>query len=127
MTRRYDRADSPQACGLSLSIFLSNQGVQHVLFERHPSTSILPKAHIINQRTMEIFRQHGIADEIIAQGTPPRQLSQVVWQTSLAGDGPLDRKVLGTIHTWGCKQGTETNATYQYVRLCWQRLSQLTL
>ncbi|KIW56396.1 hypothetical protein PV05_05061 [Exophiala xenobiotica] len=101
------------SCGLSLSIFLSNQGVQHVLFERHPSTSILPKAHIINQRTMEIFRQHGIADEIIAQGTPPRQLSQVVWQTSLAGDGPLDRKVLGTIHTWGCKQGTETNATYQ--------------
>ncbi|KIW95796.1 uncharacterized protein Z519_02860 [Cladophialophora bantiana CBS 173.52] len=100
------------SCGLSLSIFLSDHGVQHILFERHAGTSILPKAHIINQRTMEIFRQHGIADEIIAQGTPPRQLSQVVWQTSLAGNGPLDRKILGTIHTWGCKQGTERNNTY---------------
>ncbi|KAK5222253.1 hypothetical protein LTR72_006510 [Exophiala xenobiotica] len=62
---------------------------------------------------MEIFRQHGIVDEIIKEGAPPHQLSQVVWQTSLAGDGPLDRKILGTIHTWGCKQGTRENTTYQ--------------
>jgi 2,4-dichlorophenol 6-monooxygenase len=64
---------------------------------------------------MEIFRQHGISHDIIEQGTPPRQLSQVVWQTSLAGNGPLDRKVLGKIHTWGCKLGTERHNTYQYV------------
>lgn len=62
---------------------------------------------------MEIFRQHGIAPEIIEQGTPPHQMSQVVWQTSLAGDGPLDRKVLGKIHTWGCKDDTVQNATYR--------------
>ena len=62
---------------------------------------------------MEIFRQHRIADSIRAQGTPPRQMSQVVWQTSLAGDGPLDRKVLGTIKTWGCQEGTEQNRIYQ--------------
>lgn len=64
---------------------------------------------------MEIFRQHGIAEDIIREGTPHRQLSQVVWQTSLAGNGPLDRKVLGFIHTWGCKEGSERNVTYQYV------------
>ncbi|WP_432951001.1 FAD-dependent monooxygenase [Kribbella sp. CA-253562] len=28
--------------------------------ECHRSTSTLPKAHYLNQRTMEIFRQHGV-------------------------------------------------------------------
>lgn len=92
---------------------MSDLNVEHVLFERHPGTSTAPKAHVINQRTMEIFRLHGIADPIIKQGTPPRQMSQVVWQTSLGGEGPLDRKVLATIDTWGCKAGTERNVIYQ--------------
>lgn len=39
-------------------------------------------------------------------------MSQVVWQTSLAGDGPLDRKVLGAVKTWGCQEGTEQYNTY---------------
>lgn len=87
--------------------------VDHILFERHPGTSILPKAHIVNQRSLEIFRQHGYADEVVALGTPPRYMSQVIWQTSLGGDGPLDRKVLGRIETWGCNVGTERSTTYQ--------------
>lgn len=62
---------------------------------------------------MEIFRQHGIADAMVEKGTPPRQMSQIVWQTSLGGDGPLDRKVLGTHDTWGCKFGTERYTIYQ--------------
>jgi 2,4-dichlorophenol 6-monooxygenase len=84
-----------------------------VLFERHPSTSILPKAHIINQRTLEIFRQYGIADAIIKKGTPTHQMSQVLWQTSLGGNGPLDRKLLGSIDAWGCKIGTSSYLNYQ--------------
>ncbi|KAH9207920.1 hypothetical protein DL95DRAFT_468235 [Leptodontidium sp. 2 PMI_412] len=101
------------SCGLNLSTFLSNFGVEHVLFERHAGTSILPKAHGINQRTMEIFRQYGLVDAIIAQGTPPRQACRVAWMTSLAGDGLLDRKVIGEIDCWGCKFGTERYTTYQ--------------
>ncbi|KAH6972734.1 aromatic ring hydroxylase [Ilyonectria sp. MPI-CAGE-AT-0026] len=101
------------SCGLSLSIFLSDLGVDHVLYECHPGTSILPKAHVINQRTLEIFRQHGLATEVLAKGTPPSQMSQVLWQTSLGGDGPLDRKVLGSIETWGCKPGSERRSTYE--------------
>ncbi|KAF7552097.1 hypothetical protein G7Z17_g4524 [Cylindrodendrum hubeiense] len=101
------------SCGLSLSTFLSDLGVDHVLYERHPGTSILPKAHIINQRTLEIFRQHGFAADVIAKGTPPSQMSQVLWQTSLGGDGPLDRKVLGSVETWGCKPGSERRNNYE--------------
>ncbi|KAK7415663.1 hypothetical protein QQX98_005695 [Neonectria punicea] len=101
------------SCGLSLSIFLSDLGVDHVLYERHPGTSILPKAHVINQRTMEIFRQHGFAADVVAKGTPPSQMSQVIWQTSLGGDGPLDRKVLSDIDTWGCKAGSKQRSIYE--------------
>ncbi|MET7992212.1 FAD-dependent monooxygenase [Amycolatopsis sp. NPDC005232] len=28
----------------------------------------LPKAHYLSQRTMEIFRQHGLGDEVLAMG-----------------------------------------------------------
>lgn len=106
-------SDLVLACGLSLSIFLSDLGVDHVLYERHPGTTILPKAHVINQRTLEIFRQHGFVDHVLAKGTPPSQMSQVLWQTSLGGDGPLDRKVLGSIETWGCKPGSERRTIYE--------------
>ena len=58
-------------CGLVISIFLADKGVDFLTIERHASTSILPKAHYLNQRTMEIFRQHGLADDVYAQGTPP--------------------------------------------------------
>lgn len=102
-----------KACGLNLSIFLSKLGVNHVLFERHSGTAILPKAHIINQRTMEIFRQYEIAESILEKGTPPQNMCKVLWQTSLGGDGPLDRKVIGSIDSWGCKAGTPTYQAYE--------------
>jgi 2,4-dichlorophenol 6-monooxygenase len=52
-------------CGLTLSSFLSNYGIDHVLIERHTGTSVLPKAHYLNQRTMEIFQAHNMVDEIL--------------------------------------------------------------
>lgn len=53
-------------CGLSASIFLSDLGVEHLLVERHPMTSNLPKAHYLNQRTMEMVSTHFSADLIDA-------------------------------------------------------------
>lgn len=87
--------------GLSLSIFLSARGIDNVLVERHATTSHLPKAHYYNQRTMEIFREHGIADTIYARGTPMEHMGCVVWMTSLWGDGPLDRKLLYRMDAFG--------------------------
>jgi 2-polyprenyl-6-methoxyphenol hydroxylase-like FAD-dependent oxidoreductase len=88
-------------CGLAASLFLSDLGVDHLLVERHTSTSHLPKAHYLNQRTMEIFRQHGIADSVYEVGTPPEMFSQVRWRTSLGGDGPLDARTFFTIDSFG--------------------------
>jgi 2,4-dichlorophenol 6-monooxygenase len=88
-------------CGLSASIFLSNLGVEHLLVERHETTSHLPKAHYLNQRTMEIFRQHGVADAIYDVGAPIEKFGKVRWLTSLGGDGELDRKTIFEMDAFG--------------------------
>ena len=89
------------SCGLTSSLLLSDFGIDHLLIERHASTSILPKAHYLNQRTMEVFRQHGVADAIYAVGTPTKHMSKVRWRTSLGGDGPLDAKTFYEIDAFG--------------------------
>lgn len=76
--------------GLALSIFLGDMGVDALTIERHSDTSHLPKAHYINQRSMEIFRQHAVADAIYARSAPRKNLGKIRWMTSIGGDGPLD-------------------------------------
>ncbi|HZR53312.1 MAG TPA: FAD-dependent monooxygenase [Streptosporangiaceae bacterium] len=88
-------------CGLSASVFLSDHGVGHLLVERHADTSNLPKAHYLNQRTMEIFRQHGLYGAVAAQGAPPDSMGKVRWQTTLAGEEPLDGRLIGEIDAFG--------------------------
>jgi cation diffusion facilitator CzcD-associated flavoprotein CzcO len=42
--------------GLTLALALTRYGVPALTIERHPGTAHTPRAHIINQRTVEIFR-----------------------------------------------------------------------
>ncbi|KEF62583.1 uncharacterized protein A1O9_00556 [Exophiala aquamarina CBS 119918] len=99
--------------GLSLSCFLSDYKVKHVLFEKHPSTSILPKAHYLNQRTLETFRQHEIWDAVTAQSAPLHNMSRVEWRTTLGGDGPFDRKLISTMNAAGGGPTTPTSEAYK--------------
>jgi len=48
-------------------------------------TSILPKAHVLNQRAMEILRAIGIAEEIHRQGTPLEQMRATDWYAGFGG------------------------------------------
>jgi putative polyketide hydroxylase len=57
--------------GLAASIGLSRAGTPSVLIERHPGTSIHPKARGVNVRTMEIFRQWGIDGAVRGAGLSP--------------------------------------------------------
>lgn len=50
--------------GLSASLLLSRHGVESLTVERHPGTSIYPRATGINARTMEIFRSLGVEAEV---------------------------------------------------------------
>lgn len=46
--------------GLTASMLLSQLGVDSYLVNSLPTTSQLPKAHILNQRAMEIMRDCGV-------------------------------------------------------------------
>ncbi len=97
-------------CGLSSAILLARLGIESWLVERYPTTSPAPKAHYLNQRTMEIFREIGIADRIYELSTPAENMSRVGWFTSLGGDGELDRK---TIHMMDAFGGGELKEAYE--------------
>jgi len=88
-------------CGLTSSIFLSRLGVGNMLVERHPAPGRLPKARYISQRTMEILRQFGVADSVYAKSMPLAHIAHIRWCTSLAGDGPLDRRTFYRIESFG--------------------------
>jgi 2,4-dichlorophenol 6-monooxygenase len=87
--------------GLSAAIMLARLGVEFWLVERYPTTSPAPKAHYLNQRTMEIFREEGLADEIYRLSTPAENMQSVGWFTSLGGDGELDRKTIHLMDAFG--------------------------
>ena len=68
--------------GLTAAVLLADLGVRAVLFERNPSTTDHPRAHVVNTRTMEIFRQIGIADAVRAAGISDEACARVGLQTS---------------------------------------------
>ncbi|WAX76383.1 FAD-dependent monooxygenase [Streptomyces sp. KMM 9044] len=88
-------------CGLSASNFLSDHGVDHLLVERHADTSHVPKAHYLNQRTMEIFRQHGLDGPMVEQGAPLELFGKLRWLTSLAGDRAMDAQHIHEMDAFG--------------------------
>ena len=51
-------------------MLLSQLGVESLVVIARPSTSDLPKAHLLNQRTMEILGDTGVSDEVYKRGTP---------------------------------------------------------
>lgn len=87
--------------GLCAASFLADLGVDALLVERHHGTSHLPKAHYLNQRTMEVLRHHGMADAVYAHAAPRETIGQILWRTPLGGNGPLDRKILKAIDAMG--------------------------
>ena len=100
-------------CGLTMSTFLSNLGVEHFLFEKHPGTSRLPRAHYINQRSMEIFRQHNVAERIQMTSCPTSNLSQTDWRTAPGGNSPYDGRLLASLPSFGAYPGTPEREPYQ--------------
>jgi 2,4-dichlorophenol 6-monooxygenase len=87
-------------CGLSASIMLSDLGVDHLLVERHPGTALMPKAHELNPRTMEIFGHHGIAQDVYRLGAPFEHNCAVRFYTSLGGSEPWHRRLLHREDAW---------------------------
>ncbi|HEY2199587.1 MAG TPA: FAD-dependent monooxygenase, partial [Mycobacterium sp.] len=87
--------------GLSASMILSTLGVESLLVSGLPTTSILPKAHVLGQRTMEIFTEVGIADEIYTQGTPQGNLVATGFYAGVRGANPNAGRLIGKLDLWG--------------------------
>jgi 2,4-dichlorophenol 6-monooxygenase len=87
--------------GLTASMLLSQLGVETLLVSALPTTSVLPKAHVLNQRSMEILTDLGVADEIYRRGTPPEQMRYSAYYVGLAGPDPIYGRQIGRMESWG--------------------------
>jgi 2,4-dichlorophenol 6-monooxygenase len=81
--------------GLTASLALRRYGIDNLVIEQYPSTAHTPRAHIVNQRTVEILRHLGIEDRFHAVATPQRMMRNNLWVTSLAG------REVARSETWG--------------------------
>ncbi|WP_116040326.1 FAD-dependent oxidoreductase [Amycolatopsis palatopharyngis] len=81
--------------GASAALFLSTLGVSNIMITKYRWTANTPRAHITNQRTMEIFRDLGIEEEVLADATPHHMIGDTVFCTAIAGEE------IGRILTWG--------------------------
>jgi putative polyketide hydroxylase len=63
--------------GLATAITAVRNGASVLLVERHPGTSIFPRATGVTTRTMEIFRSWGVDDRIRAGELPVRPVMSV--------------------------------------------------
>ena len=86
--------------GLTASMLLSTLGVESLLVNALPVTSTLPKAHILNQRAMEIMSDTGVADRIYSVGTPPEQFAYTAVYAGFSGHPDAGQR-LAKIECWG--------------------------
>jgi 2,4-dichlorophenol 6-monooxygenase len=91
--------------GGAAALALSTLGVPNVMITKYRWTANTPRAHITNQRAMEIFRDLGIEDQVLADATPHELVGDTVFCTSIAGEE------IGRIRTWGTHRARE--ADYQ--------------
>lgn len=81
--------------GLSATAQLATLGVKTLAITRYPGTANSPRAHITNQRTMEVFRDLGIEERVMQAATPNHLMSNNIWATSFAGTE------IARLQTWG--------------------------
>lgn len=86
--------------GLTASMLLSKLGVESLLVNSLPTTSVLPKAHILNQRAMEIMSDTGVSESIYEVGTPPGQFAYTAVYAGFSGHERAGKR-LAKIECWG--------------------------
>ena len=75
--------------------------MEHLLVSARPQTSDLPKAHVLNQRAMEVLEDVGVADAIAERSTPPEQMAATAFYAGFAGPGPDYGRRLARLECWG--------------------------
>ena len=83
--------------GSATAALLSSYGVENMVINRYRWLANTPRAHITNQRAMEVIRDLGreVEDEVYLFGTGQDLMGENVFCTSLAGEE------IGRLKTWG--------------------------
>ena len=81
--------------GGAAALTLSTYGINNLVINKYGWTAKLPRAHITNQRTLEVLRDMGIEEESKLHSVPQEFMANNVFCTSLAGEE------FGRIHAWG--------------------------
>jgi 2,4-dichlorophenol 6-monooxygenase len=81
--------------GSSAAALLAMYGVKTLLITKFNWTCRTPRAHITNQRTMEVLRDLGVEQQVMAEAAPQHIMGNNVFCASLAGEE------LGRLATWG--------------------------
>ncbi|MFE1521564.1 FAD-dependent oxidoreductase [[Kitasatospora] papulosa] len=87
--------------GASAALLLATLGVDTIMITKYRWTANTPRAHITNQRSMEVFRDVGIEGQVLADATDHSLVGDTVFCTSIAGEE------IGRIHTWGTRPDRE--------------------
>ncbi|WP_265447047.1 FAD-dependent monooxygenase [Flexivirga meconopsidis] len=91
--------------GLTMAALLARHGVDALTVTKYPGTAHSPRAHITNQRTVEVFRDLGIERAVRDAATDNSLMGNNVWATSFAGPE------LARLMTWG--SGPERHGDYE--------------
>jgi len=81
--------------GSTTALLLSTYGIRNIVVTKYRWLAETPRAHITNQRALEIFRDMGIDEDVKRLATKQEWMGNTVFCTSLAGEE------LGRILTWG--------------------------
>src|SRR6202011_3772314 len=81
--------------GAPSAALLGLYGVRHMLITKYGWLADTPRAHITNQRAMEVLRDLDLEDAPVRRATPKQLLADNVYCGSIAGE---ER---GRLYAWG--------------------------
>ncbi|KAH7069578.1 putative FAD dependent oxidoreductase, partial [Paraphoma chrysanthemicola] len=83
--------------GATTALLLANMGVKSLVLSRHSNTANTPRAHIFNQRAMEVLRDAGLEQGLNSIASPAHDMQHTSWSNTLAGEE------YGRLWAWGNK------------------------
>jgi 2,4-dichlorophenol 6-monooxygenase len=81
--------------GGAAAALLSSYGIRNIMLNRYGWLADTPRAHITNQRTMEVLRDLGLEKEAVSVSSGQHQMANCVFCYSLAGEE------FGRLLAWG--------------------------
>ena len=86
--------------GATAATLLSTYGIDNIMINKYGAAARTPRAHITNQRAMEVFRDLKLEDEVIRLAVPKELMGEHIFCLSLAGEE------LGRLNSWGTHPDT---------------------